>query len=176
MPMNAAESLLSTGDDRQIALECGEARMTYAQLRDAVSRAAGAWRALGLKTGDRVLVFAPDSIDWVIAYLSAIWAGGIAVGLNSRLFEKDLSTVLADCGARFAYSDPTGTAMLRQLLAGKSGALRIVDRDEAHSLWDGASAIAAEQRPEESPAFWIYTSGTTVAPSRNPAKRALPSA
>jgi acyl-coenzyme A synthetase/AMP-(fatty) acid ligase len=164
MPMNAAGSLLSTGDDRQIALECGEARMTYAELRDAVSRAAGAWRELGLKAGDRVLVFAPDSIDWVIAYLGAIWAGGIAVGLNSRLFEKDLSTVLADCGARFAYSDSTGTAMLRQLLAGNSGALRIVDHDEVHSLWDNAPPIAAEQRPEESPAFWIYTSGTTGVP------------
>jgi acyl-coenzyme A synthetase/AMP-(fatty) acid ligase len=164
MPMNAAESLLSTGDDRQIALECGEARMSYAQLRDAVRRAAGAWRGLGLKTGDRVLVYAPDSIDWVIAYLGAIWAGGIAVGLNSRLFEKDLSAVLSDCGARFVFCDSAGAAMLRGLLRGESGALRIVTYDEAHSLWDTASAIAAEQRPEESPAFWIYTSGTTGVP------------
>jgi acyl-coenzyme A synthetase/AMP-(fatty) acid ligase len=164
MPMNAAESLLSTGDDRQMALECGEERLTYAELRDAVRRAAGAWRSAGLQTGDRVLVFAPDSIDWVIAYLSAIWAGGVAVGLNSRLFEKDLSAVLSDCGARFAFCDSAGAAMLQRLLRGESGALRIVTHDEAHSLWDGASAIDAEQRPEESPAFWIYTSGTTGVP------------
>jgi acyl-coenzyme A synthetase/AMP-(fatty) acid ligase len=162
--MNAAESLLSTGDDRQIALECGEARMTYSELRDAVRRAAGAWRRAGLRTGDRVLVYAPDSIDWVIAYLGAIWAGGVAIGLNSRLFEKDLSAVISDCGARFVFCDSAGAAMLRRLLGAQSCAVSIVTQDEAHSLWDSAAAIPAEQRPEESPAFWIYTSGTTGVP------------
>ena len=102
MPMNAAECLLSTGDANRVALECGDSVLSYSALRDAVRRAAGAWRGLGLQIGDRVLVYAPDSIDWVIAYLGAIWAGGVAVGLNSRLFEKDLSVVLADCGARFS--------------------------------------------------------------------------
>lgn len=162
MSMNAAESLLSAGDDGRTALECGEARASYAELRDAVRRAAGAWRRFGLQTGDRVLIYAPDSIDWVIAYLGAIWAGGIAVGLNSRLFEKDLSAVLSDCGARFVFCDSAGAATLR--LHHESGALRIVTDDEARSLWDSAPAIAAEQRPEESPAFWIYTSGTTGVP------------
>ena len=164
MSMNAAECLLSAGDDRRTALECGEARASYGELRDAVRRAAGAWRRLGLKTGDRVLVFAPDSIDWVIAYLGAIWAGGVAVGLNSRLFEKDLSAVLADCGARFVFCDAAGAATLRRLLRAQAGALRLVTDDEARSLWGSAGAIAAEQFPEESPAFWIYTSGTTGVP------------
>jgi len=164
MSMNAAESLLSAGDDRRVALECGDSLISYSELRDVVSRAAGAWRSAGLQTGDRVLVYAQDSIDWVIAYLAAMWAGGIAVGLNSRLFGKDLSAVLSDCGARFVFCDSEGAAMLRPLLRGESGTLRIITHDEAHSLWDGASAIAAEQRPEESPAFWIYTSGTTGAP------------
>jgi acyl-coenzyme A synthetase/AMP-(fatty) acid ligase len=162
--MNAAESLLSAGDDGHIALECGDSHTSYSELRDAVGRAAGAWRSLGLQTGDRVLVYASDSIDWVIAYLSAIWAGGVAIGLNSRLFEKELSAVLSDCGARFVFCDSAGAAMLRRQLRGESEALRIVTHDEAHSLWDSAPAITAEQRPEESPAFWIYTSGTTGVP------------
>src|SRR3974377_1824618 len=119
MSMNAAETLLSTGEDHRTALECSDSSISYGQLRDAVRRAAGMWRSLGLRTGDRVLVYAPDSIDWVIAYLGVIWAGGVAVGLNSRLFEKDLSAVLADCGARFIFFDPGGVGALGRTGAGR---------------------------------------------------------
>ncbi len=165
MSMNAAETLLSGGDDRRIALECGPARISYAELRDVVRRAAGAWRRLGLQAGDRVLVYAPDSIKWVIAYLGAIWAGGVAIGLNSRLFEKDLAIVLADCGARFVFCDSDGGATLRRLRCSDSTVPgRIVTQDEARALWSTAVAISAEQRPEDSPALWIYTSGTTGHP------------
>lgn len=164
MSMNAAECLLSAGDDGHAALECGDSSVSYSQLRDAVSRAAGAWRGAGLQIGDRVLVYAPDSIDWVIAYLGAIWAGGVAVGLNSRLFEKDLSVVLADCGARFVFCDPGSVATLQRLLRDDASAPRVVTQPAARALWGEAAAIPAEQRPAESPALWFYTSGTTGLP------------
>lgn len=164
MSMNAAETLLSVGDDKRAALECGDSSLTYSGLRDAVRRAAGAWRTLGLGTGDRVLVHASDGIDWVIAYLGAIWAGGVAVGLNSRLFDKDLSIVLADCGARFIFCDPGGVATLQRLLRNEAAPPCIVTQGEASALWSTASPIPAEQRPAESPALWFYTSGTTGIP------------
>ncbi len=164
MSMNAAETLLSVGDDRRAALECGDLTLTYSGLRDAVRRAAGAWRTLGLETGDRVLVHASDGIDWVIAYLGAIWAGGVAVGLNSRLFEKDLSIVLADCGARFVFCDSSGVATLQRLLRDEVTPPCIVAQSEARALWSTATSIPAEQRPAESPALWFYTSGTTGIP------------
>ena len=162
--MNAAESLLSTGDGNRVALECGDRLLSYSALRDAVRRAAGTWRSLGLQAGDRVLVYAPDSIDWVIAYLSAIWAGGVAVGLNSRLFEKDLSVVLADCGARFIYCDPGSVATLARMLRDEPGAPRIIAQPEARALWSTAAPLPAERLPAESPALWFYTSGTTGIP------------
>lgn len=162
--MNAAESLLSAGNDRRVALECGDSLTSYSELRDAVSRAAGAWRSAGLQTGDRVLVYAPDSIDWVIAHLGAIWAGGVAIGLNSRLFEKELSVVLADCGARFIFCDSSGVATLQRLLRNEANAPRIVTQREARALWSAATPIPAEPRPADSPALWFYTSGTTGLP------------
>ena len=51
MPMNAAESLLSAGEDRQIALECGEAR---AQSAD------------GDRLGATPLILAPICTDRVV--------------------------------------------------------------------------------------------------------------
>lgn len=164
MSMNAAEVLLSTGEGNRTALECSDSRISYSELRDAVCRAAGAWRSLGLQPGDRALVYAPDSIDWVIAYLGAIWAGGVAVGLNSRLFEKDLSAVLADCGARFVFSAAGEVATLERLLRDGGIGMRILSQPEASALWSAALPMSAEQRPDDSPALWFYTSGTTGVP------------
>jgi acyl-coenzyme A synthetase/AMP-(fatty) acid ligase len=164
IPINAAELLLSTGDGNRVALECGERLLSYSALRDAVRRAAGAWRGLGLRTGDRVLVYAPDSIEWVLAYLGAIWAGGVAVGLNSRLFEKDLAVVLADSGARFVFCDPGSVATLNGLMRDQPGAPRVVAQSEARALWSAAAPLPAERLPAEAPALWFYTSGTTGVP------------
>src|SRR5665647_3111648 len=115
--MNAAAYLIAIGEDGATALECGAERLTYGELRQAVGRAAGAWRARGLAQGERVLVFAPDSISWVVAYLGTIWAGGVAVGLNSRLFERELAIVLAESGARFIWCNESSRSLLEPLLA-----------------------------------------------------------
>jgi acyl-coenzyme A synthetase/AMP-(fatty) acid ligase len=162
--MNAAEYLLATGQTGAIALECGAERLSYGELRAAVARAAGAWRARGLEQGERVLIFAPDCIAWVIAYLGAIWAGGVAVGLNSRLFERELSVVLSESGARFLWCNESSRALLQQLLADVSDPPQlIIDADWSADLAT-AVAVSAAELSDDAPAMWIYTSGTTGVP------------
>ncbi len=151
--MNAAERLLATGADGAIALECGDERMTYAQLREQVRRAAGAWRRRGVETGERVFVIAPDSIDWVVAYLGVIWAGAVAVGVNPRLSPAELAPILADSAPRFVWcEEPVQWPHL-------------VHNDAAwHTEVASAEAVAVVPRGDEDPALWIGTSGTTGAP------------
>ena len=162
--MNAAAYLLATGQASAIALECGAERMTYDELRSAVERGAGAWRARGLKQGERVLVFAPDGIAWVIAYLGAIWAGGVAVGLNSRLFERELLVVLSESGARFIWCNESSRALLERLFADIADpAQLVIDAQWSESL-PAAEPVAAAELPDDAPAMWIYTSGTTGVP------------
>ncbi len=162
--MNAAAYLLATGRANATALECGAERLTYAELREAVARAAGAWRARGLEQGQRVLVFAPDGIAWAIAYLGAIWAGGVAVGLNSRLFERELSVVLSESDARFIWCNDSARALLQRLLANIADPPRLVIDVEWSKQLAAAPAIPAAELPDDAPAMWIYTSGTTGVP------------
>ena len=162
--MNAAAYLLATGQAGATALECGAERMTYDELRNAVGRAAGAWRARGLKQGERVLVFAPDGIAWVIAYLGTIWAGGVAVGLNSRLFERELSIVLAESGARFIWCNESSRALLERLLANIADPPRLVIDAKWSADLAAAVAVPAAELAEDAPALWVYTSGTTGVP------------
>ena len=162
--MNAAGFLLATGDSNAIALECGAERLTYGELRAAVGHAAGAWRARGLQQGERVLVFAPDNIPWVIAYLGTIWAGGVAVGLNSRLFERELSIVLSESGARFIWCKESSRAVLERLLANIAVAPQLVIDEQWSANLAAASMVPAADLPENAPALWVYTSGTTGVP------------
>ncbi len=162
--MNAAAYLLATGQGSASALECGAERLTYAELRDAVARAAGAWRARGLEEGGRVLVYAPDGIAWVIAYLGAIWAGGIAVGLNSRLFERELTVVLSESGARFIWCNESSRALLERLLANIADPPRLVIDAQWSEALNAALPVPAAAMADDAMALWVYTSGTTGLP------------
>ena len=162
--MNAAGYLLVTGEANAIALECGEDRLSYAALRAAVAKAASAWRARGLKQGERVLVFAPDGIAWAIAYLGVIWAGGVAVGLNSRLFERELSVVLSESDARFIWCNESSRVLLERLLADIPNPPQLVIDAQWSASLSTFDPVPAAELPDDAPAIWIYTSGTTGLP------------
>ena len=162
--MNAAAYLLATGEQGAIALECGDVRLSYGALRLAVGQAAAAWRERGLREGERVLVFAPDGIDWAIAYLGVIWCGGVAVGLNSRLFERELSVVLSESGARFIWCKESSRALLEGLLVGFEHPPRLIFDEPWSAGLPSIKPNSAVELSDEAPAMWIYTSGTTGVP------------
>jgi acyl-coenzyme A synthetase/AMP-(fatty) acid ligase len=167
--MNAAECLLAVGAERAVALECGERRITYAALREAVPRAAGAWQRLGLTTGERVVVFAPDSDDWVRAYLGAMWAGGVAIGVNPHLPLSDLGPILADSEVRYVWCEPDAAGPLCALAQSLPDGPVVVAPGGGDALdWTAAVAAAVPVEPvrrsDEDPALWIGTSGTTGIP------------
>lgn len=162
--MNAAAYLLELGEGEKVAIESDDGSITYERLRDRVARAAGMWRSLGLGAGDRVLVLAPDSIGWVEAYLGAIWAGGVAVGLNSRLFERELSVIVGECGARFAWCAAETVELFERCVEAAGAGPDLVSEAQFESLLDGQTPVQAVERDPDDPAFWIYTSGTTGLP------------
>ena len=162
--MNAAAYLLEIGRGDKVAIEEGDRTITYAELREHVARSAAAWQALGVEPDDRVLVLAADSIDWVVAYLGAIWAGGVAVGLNSRLFERELSMILAESGARYVWCDSDGAALLAACADSEEPGPELLPAADFTRLLAVARPTAPVERAEEEMAFWIYTSGTTGVP------------
>ncbi len=157
MTMNAASLLLAGHDPRRKAFVCGDVSMRYDELAHAVACAGSAWRELGLARGDRVAIKLPDSIEWAVAYLGVIWAGGVAVGVNPRIPAPDWQYVLNE-GA------------FRHVLA--------LDRDEAPApfcddvvaldAWlehlAAAGPMPAEAMAPEEPCFWCHSSGSSGQP------------
>jgi acyl-coenzyme A synthetase/AMP-(fatty) acid ligase len=155
--MNGAECLIASHDAARIALECEGVAVSYGELRERVARAAAAWRALGLQAGQPVAVKLPDGIDWVVAWLGAIWAGGVAVGVNPRIPAAEWHLVLKE--AKFALivteQDDGTTAPLRN---------NVITLADARIAWAHASACPPVPRRADDPALWVHSSGTSGRP------------
>ncbi|GHE49856.1 FadD3 family acyl-CoA ligase [Streptomyces capitiformicae] len=105
----------------------GRTRVSYAELGARVERAAAACVANGVRVGDRVGIWAPNSLDWIVSALGAVSAGAVLVPLNTRFKGGEAADVLARCRAKLLFVTGTflGTsyvASLRRAAAGGTGA------------------------------------------------------
>ncbi|MFB4306627.1 FadD3 family acyl-CoA ligase [Actinomadura sp. GTD37] len=62
----------------------GDVRVTYAELRDQVREAAAAFIGAGVEPGDRIAIWAPNGLRWIVTVLGAQGAGATLVPLNTR--------------------------------------------------------------------------------------------
>ncbi len=79
-------------------------RLTFAELRDEVRRAAAAMIDLGVGAGDRVAIWSPNTWHWVVACLAATYAGGVLVPLNTRYAASEARDILARTGAPLLFA------------------------------------------------------------------------
>jgi HIP---CoA ligase len=79
--------------DRE-ALVDGSRRLTFASLRDSARQVAGAFIAAGLGPGDRVAIWAPNRVEWVLALLGAHLAGAALVPINTRFKGREAAYAL----------------------------------------------------------------------------------
>jgi long-chain acyl-CoA synthetase len=85
---------------KRIALDFLGKKMTYAQLADAVSRAAAMLAAADVRHGDRVAVVLPNCPQHVIAFYAALRLGAVVAEHNPLAPAPELQAQLAAHGAR----------------------------------------------------------------------------
>ena len=161
---------------------------TYAELRDRTARVAGALATLGVRRGDRVVVYMPMVPEAVIAMLacarlgaihSVVFGGFAAAELAKRIEDAEPRVVVsASCGLEpgrvVAYKPILDAAI--ELSAHKPEACLILQRPQADAnLLPGrdhdfatAEAAATPHAPvpvgANDPLYILYTSGTTGKP------------
>ncbi|WP_433602343.1 class I adenylate-forming enzyme family protein [Nocardia sp. CA-135953] len=140
-------------------------RLDFATLLDRVESAAARLQALAAP-GDRVALWAANSVDWIVAEYGAALAGLVLVPLNPALSTAEAAHILTDAGARVVLAGPTWRG--HELLA--SAEALAVDH---HPVVLPVEAITRGERvaptvlPHVSPESILriqYTSGTTGAP------------
>ena len=78
----------------RVAVIDGQRRVTFAELAERMRIAAAAFVAAGLEPGQRVALWEPNSLDWIIACLGAQAAGGVLVPLNTRFRAAEAQYIL----------------------------------------------------------------------------------
>ncbi|MFC4059180.1 AMP-binding protein [Planomonospora corallina] len=102
----------------------GPVRVTYGELHGRVRAAARALLARGLEPGERIAIWAPNGLEWIVTALGAVSAGLVLVPVNTRYKGEEARWLLARSGARLLFVENgfLGNDYLAMLGAGGGGA------------------------------------------------------
>ena len=168
---------LGKGHGDRLALTGPLGTRSYAELCAEASRWGHGLISLGLKRGDRVLMFLDDTPAYPAAFFGAVRAGFVPLLINTLTPPDLLQFYLSDSAATVAVADAEFFARFNEI-ACKDTSLRtlIVVNGEASadavpdtlvaSLWlAGFPADLPEANTHRNEmAFWMYSSGSTGRP------------
>jgi benzoate-CoA ligase family protein len=183
---NAAQYLVDrhveAGNGGRTAVRSGDERLTYTELRDLSSAFAAGLAAVDVRQGERVLFVCSDRPELLVGMLGAWRHGAVAVPVSTMLTGPELAKIVADSGARMLVVTPEFAASgqiaadaapeLTHVVAVEGAALRPTSTAAVLS-WDDLLAAGSRQTgdatttaatTEDTPALWLYTSGTTGTP------------
>jgi benzoate-CoA ligase family protein len=186
-PFNAAKFLLDrhveSGDGARIAVQSEGRSTSYLELlEDSCALAAGLC-GLGVHRGDRVLFVCSDRVELVTGILGVIRAGAVAVPVSTMLTGFELAKIVTDSGARVLVVTPEFAHAASVAVTQSPEVTHVITVEDAavdlpetvarigwpQVLDTGRSTGNATSRPVaattgDSPALWLYTSGTTGMP------------
>ncbi|NHJ22131.1 MAG: 4-coumarate--CoA ligase family protein [Candidatus Lokiarchaeota archaeon] len=154
--------------------------MTFKQFKEQVDLFATALMNLGVKKGERVALFAQNSIEWEIAFYGLEKAGGILVPMNPQFKEVEVEYEAKDSGAKTiivykslypviaAVKDKTDLSTIIIIEPEESN--ESVKIPETALIWSELMKNTKPNPPEydfnpkEDLAALMYTSGTTGLP------------
>lgn len=159
---------LTEGRGGKIAIECGDQRVSYAELAERVNRFGNALRdVFDVRPEERVVLLLLDTPAFQVAFFGAIKIGAVPIPTNTLWKSPDYRHVLNDSRARVAIVSEELLPKLHAIDRADVPALRhlVVVGPELDALVErGAATLEAEATSRDAPAFWLYSSGSTGAP------------
>lgn len=176
--MNVAAYLSQTARrlPTKVAFVARQHQMTFGQLSDACDACAAGLRDAGIQKGDRVAIFEPSGLDFIVAWFGVVKLGAIAVPVNAMLKGQEVTCILQNARVR-AIIVHAGLAAIIKSILGNLPCLQQVFVSGGGATIDAAGSRSFDDlinfRPRESVlveceiddvATIIYTSGTTGVP------------
>ena len=158
-----------------IAPESRGRAYTYRWLEDASSRLAASLAGLGVSEGDRVALWLPNGVAYIVSFYGILKARGIVVPVSTHYGRREVLHELAMTGATGIISDDDRYAGAKGLFAGAPAlAFRVLDGEgepppgtvRFASLLEGDDGLdrSAGIDPARTLAVLPFSSGTTGVP------------
>jgi long-chain acyl-CoA synthetase len=135
-------------------------RWTYGDLLQAATQFAAELSRRGVAKGDRVLLWGPNTGEWVAAFLGCLFCGAVAVPMDAIADEGFARRVVEQAGVKLAV---VGEELIGQGRAKSIAATTIRLEDlgagKPQANWNGSV-----QASRDDPVEIVFTSGTTAEP------------
>ncbi len=139
--------------------------LSYRELRDGARRAGLLLASRGIEAGDRVLLIAENSPDWVVAYFAIIYAGAVAVPLDHLISGEELAAICRIAEPRAALMSTACLQRLDHILQTNWPELLRLELGElGRPFLLRGKAQAAVNVQRKTLASIVFTSGTTGTP------------
>jgi malonyl-CoA/methylmalonyl-CoA synthetase len=143
-----------------------ESQVTYSSLQQISNRVAQGLIGMGLKKGDRAILFMPKSMEQVVFHLGVQKIGAISVILNPGFKKDEMDYFLKDTDARIVIVGKKEEALVRSI--DEKRLIIPIDTEtpftEEKLFPEYSSQITNADATDQDPALLIYTSGTTGQP------------
>jgi acyl-CoA synthetase (AMP-forming)/AMP-acid ligase II len=159
----------------KIAVRDSRVGLTYADWHARANRLANGLTALGLASGDRVVVLAYNRAEWLEIYVALARVGLVAVPVNFRLTAPEVAYIAGHCEAKAVIAEDALADRVDpirgELGIGPSRYVHL-GKGDPPAGWFGYEALlaaASERDPDvvvgpDDPQALLYTSGTTGRP------------
>ena len=168
---------LGNGNAERTALIGPAGRRSYRELCAEAARWGHGFRSLGLKRGDRILLFLDDTPAYPAAFFGAVRAGFVPLLINTLTTPDLLQFYLSDASAQVAVvdaefcsrfnADACKDTPLRMLVVvnGAASDHAVADARVADEWLQGfGSELDEADTHRNEMAFWMYSSGSTGRP------------
>ena len=161
---------VAEGRAANVAIECGDERVTYGELAERINRCGSVLREVcGVERGDRVVLLLHDGPAFFYAFFGAIRIGAVPIPTNTLWKTADYRYVLEDSGAHVLIVSEALRPSVEAIPRAEVPELRHIVVAGAGGTFDrllaqASAAVAAADTRHDSPAFWLYSSGSTGAP------------
>lgn len=135
---------------------------TWQEIETDVQRVAGNLRLAGVKPGDRVAHFAPNSSEWILADLAILSLGAVHVPIHASLSGEQVAGQVVQCGASLLILDREDGKP--EALSNELGLTCLAHsellEEPAHEILNSPFPLP----PSSALATILFTSGTTGQP------------
>src|SRR5438445_3408576 len=152
------------------ALRMGDRAVSYRELDAMSDRLAGALATRGVRKGDRVTLFIPNSVEFVVAFYGTLKAGGVVNPINVQSKEREVRFQVEDAGARLVLYHVALAPVIDQVRSELRDVRFVAAGGEAPDGVERLDDLLAESATAPVPvsmddlAALPYTSGTTGFP------------